>query len=150
MQSKANTVDDYLQELPPDRREAISQIREILVQHLPPEIEERMQYGMIGYVVPLAVYPPGYLNDPKTPLPFAALASQKNYMALYLMHLYSDTKTDQWFRDEYRKSGKKMDIGKSCIRFKKIEDLPLDLVVEALSRITVAEYIQRYEAGRKK
>jgi hypothetical protein len=117
---------------------------------------EGMQYGMIGYYVPHTIYPAGYHCDPKQPLPFAGLASQKNYMSLYLMSIYESPEHEPWFRQEWAKTGKKLDMGKSCIRFKKLEDLPLDLIGKAIARFPVDKYIAHYEsaikqsAGRKK
>src|SRR3954452_7713248 len=130
MQSKATTVDAYLQSLPPDRREALNAVRDVIFKNLDRKYEEGMQYGMIGYYVPHSVYPKGYHCDPKQPLPFAGLASQKNYMSVYLMSLYSVDDNPgnphaRWFRDAWTKTGKKLDMGKACIRFKKVEDLPL-------------------------
>jgi len=128
MQSKATTVEEYLAELPEDRREALQAIRTVILENLPKGYEEGMQYGMIGYFVPHSVYPPGYHCDPKQPLPFAGLASQKNYMSLYLMF---DSKFEAWFREAWTKTGKKLDRGKSCVRFKKIEDVPLKVIGQA-------------------
>ena len=135
MRSEAKTVDQYLAELPDDRREAISAVREVIVKNLPKGYEEGMSYGMIGYHVPHSIYPAGYHCDPKQPLPFAGLASQKNHMAFYLMCVYSDTEYEKWFREAWAKSGKKLDMGKSCIRFKKLEDLPLPVVGAAIKKV---------------
>jgi hypothetical protein len=146
MQSKAETVAEYLARLPEDRRKAISKVRAVIRKHLPNGFAERMQYGMIGYVVPHSIYPPGYHCDPKQPLPFACLASQKNYMALYLMTVYGDPDMERWFRSEFKARGKKLDMGKSCIRFRKLDDLPLDVVGEAIARVPADEYVRRYEA----
>lgn len=148
MQSSARTVAAYLKSLPPERREAISRVREEILKRLPEGYREVMQYGMIGYVVPLSLYPHGYLGKKDTPLPYAALASQKNHMALYLMNVYGDKETESWFRTEYKKSGKKLDMGKSCVRFKRLEDLPLPLIGKVIARTSVREYIKRYEAAR--
>jgi uncharacterized protein YdhG (YjbR/CyaY superfamily) len=146
MQSKAATVEQYLSELPPDRREAISAIRDVIRKNLPKGYAEGMGYGMIGYVVPHSVYPPGYHCNPKQPLPFASLASQKNHMALYLMCMYSDSEYEKWFRAEWAKTGKKLDMGKSCIRFKRLEDIPLDLIGKAISKVPAKEFIAYYES----
>lgn len=146
MQSKATTVDDYLKELPEDRRAAISKVRQVIRKNLPKGVAEGMQYGMIGYFVPHKVYPPGYHCDPKQPLPFAALASQKNYMSVYLCSLYQRPSEEGWVRERFAAAGKKLDMGKSCIRFKRLEDLPLDVVGEAVARFSVADYISQYEA----
>jgi len=149
MQSKAATVDAYLRALPEDRRAAINSVRDVILKNLDPSYEEGMQYGVIGYYVPHRIYPKGYHSDPKQPLPVAALASQKNYMSLYLMSVYCGCIGDspanqhaQWFREAWAKTGKKLDMGKACIRFKKIEDLPLDLIGEAIRRVPASTYIK--------
>src|SRR5690242_10319869 len=149
MQSKAPTVQAYLRSLPADRRTAISAVRDLVIKNLDPAYEEGMQYGMIGYYVPHRVYPKGYHCDPKQPLPFASLASQKNYMSLYLMSVYCGcvdgdpaSRHAQWFREAWAKTGKKLDMGKACIRFKKLEDLPLELIGEAIRRVPASEYIE--------
>jgi hypothetical protein len=154
MQSKAPTVQAYLNSLPEDRRAALSSVRDVILKNLDASYEEGMQYGVIGYYVPHRVYPKGYHCDPRQPLPFAALASQKNYMSLYLMSVYcgcvdgsSDNQHARWFREAWAKTGKKLDIGKACIRFKKIEDLPLDLIGEAVRRIPASMYIEFCEAS---
>jgi hypothetical protein len=144
------TVEEYLSVLPDDRRAALSAVRDTIVRHLPDGYTETMQYGMIGYVVPLSLYPAGYLGDRKTPLPFAGLASQKNHMAIYLMNIYGSKELERWFRAEYKKTRKKLDMGKSCVRFKKLEDLPLDLIGQAVSRTPVSAFIAFYEAARRK
>jgi uncharacterized protein DUF1801 len=154
MQSKATTVQAYLRSPPEDRRAAISAVRDMILKNLDPSYEEGMQYGMIGYYVPHSVYPKGYHSNPKQPLTFAALGSQKNYMSVYLMCVYGGaggesaaSKNAQWFRDEWAKSGKKLDMGKSCIRFRKLDDLPLDLIGEAVKRVPASSYIQACEAS---
>ena len=150
MQSKATTVAEYLAELPPDRRAAISKVRAVIRKHLPKGYAEGMQFGMIGYFVPLKTYPDGYLHDPTEPLHYAALASQKHHMAVYLSNIYSDKELEKWFTAAYKKSGKKMDVGKSCVRFRKLENLPLDLIGQAIAKTSVAEHIKRYEASRQR
>lgn len=147
MQSKANSVEDYLRELPEDRRQAISKVREVISENLPKGFVECMQYGMIGYVIPLEDYPDTYNGQP---LGLAALASQKNHMAVYLSNIYADKEDEKWFTEEYKKTGKKMDVGKSCVRFKKLEDLPLELIGKAVARTSKAEFIKNYEEGRNK
>jgi hypothetical protein len=155
MQSKATTVKEYLASLPEDRRTAIEAVRKVILANLDKQYQEVMQYGMIGYSVPLSVYPPGYHCTPNTPLPFAALASQKNYMSLYLMSVYcgcggpddAATQHADWFRDEWAKTGKKLDMGKSCIRFKKAGDLPLELIGKAIKRVPAKTYIAYVEAS---
>ncbi len=145
MQSKARTVKEYLAGLPDDRREAIEAIRAVVLKNLPRGYEEGMQYGMIGYFVPHSVYPAGYHCDPKQPLPFAGLASQKNHMAIYLMCIYGDPEHATWFRAAWSKTGKKLDMGKSCVRFKKIEDVPLRVIGEAIRRVPAKKFIEQYE-----
>ena len=149
MQSKAKTVKEYLAELPPEKCEAIQAVREVILKNLPKGCEEVMQYGMIGYVVPHKVYPAGYHCDPKQPLPFIGLASQKNHMAVYMMGIYLDKETESWFTKAYKASGKKLNMGKSCLRFKKIEELALDVVGQAVGRKSVKDYIALYEKARK-
>lgn len=155
MQSKAKTVAEYLSSLPDDRRRALEAVRRVILDNLDSDYEEGMSYGMIGYYVPHRVYPAGYHCDPKQGLPFAGLASQKNYMSLYLMGLYcgcvdgvSATALVQWFRDAWVKSGRKLDMGKACIRFRKLEDLPLDVVGEAIRRLPASVYIEQYERAK--
>ena len=148
MQSKATTVADYLNELPEDRRAAISKVRAVIRKHIPKGFAEEMGYGMICYVVPHKAFPAGYHCDPKLPLTFAGLASQKNYMSLYMMTAYHP-KVEQWLQGEFAARGKKLDKGKCCIRFKKLEDLPLDVIAEAIGRVSMADYIEIYEDSRK-
>lgn len=154
MQSKVATVAQYLAELPADRRAALETVRAVVLKNLDPLYEEGMQYGMIGYYVPHRVYPPGYHCDPKQPLPFACLASQKNYMSLYLGCVYGDTPLARWFHAAWAKTGKKLDMGKSCIRFKKLDDLALDVIGEAIRRLPARKFIEYYEtvfkAARRK
>lgn len=150
MQSSAKTVKEYLGELPEDRRKAIMKVRATIRKNLPKGYVETMQYGMISYVVPLKTYPAGYLGDSKTPLPYASLASQKNHMAVYLSNIYGDQKLKTWFEKEYKASGKRMDIGKSCVRFRNIDDLPLDVIGKAIAKTSVAQHIAIYEKTRKK
>lgn len=145
MQSKAATVDQYLQELPSDRRDAISAIRQVFLKNLNKGFEERMSYGMIGYCVPHSIYPQGYHCDPEQPLPFAGIASQKNAMSVYLFCLYADSTEEAAFRKAWMATGKKLDMGKSCIRFKRLEDCALEVIADALKRITVESHIKQYE-----
>jgi Domain of unknown function (DU1801) len=142
MQSKATTVEQYLAELPEDRRTALEAVRQVILKNLDKDYEEGIQYGMIGYYVPHRVHPAGYHCDPKQPLPFAGLASQKNYMSLYLMCVYGDTNHSKWFREAWAKTGKKLDMGKACVRFKKLDDLPLDVIGEAIKRVPTKTYIK--------
>lgn len=146
MKSTAITVEEYLMALPADRRAVISAVRQVILAHLPKGFVECMGYGMIGYVVPHSLFPAGYHCDPKLPLPFANLASQKNHMSLYLMTVYGDPIAEQWFRQAWAASGKKLDMGKACVRFKKIEDVPLDVVGQLIARVSVKDYIARIEA----
>ncbi len=153
MQSKATTVDAYLQSLPPERREALNGVRDVILKNLDGKYKEGMQYGMIGYYVPHSVYPKGYHCDPKQPLPFAALGSQKNYMSLHLMSVYFGSADDragkyaEWFREAWGRTGKKLDMGKACIRFKKLQDLPLDVIGEAVRRVPAELYIDFVESS---
>ena len=140
--------------LPEDRRAEIEVVRKVMLKNLDASYEEGIQYGMIGYYVPHRIYAKGYRCDPKQPLPFAALGSQKNYMSLHLMLLYGGGTEDglgnqhaQWFRSAWMKTGKKLDIGKACIRFKKAGDLALDVIGEAVRRVPASAYIEFCEAG---
>jgi hypothetical protein len=155
MQSKATTVRDYLASLPQDRRAALEVVRDVILRNLDTEYEEGMTYGMIGYYVPHRIYPAGYHSDPRQGLPFAALASQKNYMSVYLMGLYcgcidgvSDTGLVRWFHEAWAATGRKLDMGKACIRFKKVSDLALDVLGEAIRRVPARVYIEEYERSR--
>jgi prepilin-type N-terminal cleavage/methylation domain-containing protein len=148
MQSKATSVEQYLSELPADRRAALEAVREVILANLDRDYEEGIQYGVIGYYVPHRVFPAGYHCDPRQPLPFAALASQKNHMALYLMCIYGDGPLAQWFQKAWASSGKKLDMGKSCVRFKKVEDLALDVIGEAVRRVPAKKYLEHYAAAR--
>lgn len=147
MQSKAKTVSQYLRELPAERRAIIEAVRKVILDHLPEGYEECMSYGMIGYVVPHRLYPAGYHCDPKLPLPYVNLASQKDYVSLYLMTVYGHPPTEKWFREAWEATGKKLNMGKCCVRFKKLEDVPLEVVGQAIARISVDAYIARVEAS---
>lgn len=144
MQSKATTVEQYVAELPPERRAAIEAVRGVVLRNLGKGYEEVMNYGMIGYVVPHRVFPDGYHCDPRQPVPFAGLASQKQYMSLYLMTVYIDGVEERWLREAFAKAGKKLDMGKGCVRFKRLEDLPLEVVGEAIRRMPVDAYLKQY------
>lgn len=144
MQSKATTVAEYLKSLPEDRRRAIEAVRKVILANLDPDIREGMQYGMIGYAVPHSVFPAGYHCDPKQPLPYAMLASQKQYMSLHLMSIYMHPENERWFREAWKKSGKKLDLGKACVRFRKLEDLALDVVGQAFRRVSAKSYLGVY------
>jgi len=142
--SKAKTIPEYLASLPADRRAEIEKVRDVVNRHLPAGYEEGMQYGGIGYYVPHSKYPHGYHCDPKQPLPFAGLGSQKNHISLGIMSTYMDGAEGKRFREEWLKTGKKLDMGKSCIRFKKADDLALDVIGEAIARVGVDEYVAHY------
>lgn len=145
MTSSAQLVDAYLAGLSEERRSALLQVMGVVRENLPDGVEEGMQYGMIGWYIPHSIYAHGYHCDPKQPLPFAALASQKGYMSLYLTCGYIDG--GGWIKEEAARRGVKLDMGKSCLRFKKLEELPLDLVGEAIRRHSVDDFIASYEAG---
>ena len=146
MPTKPATVDDYLASLPEDRREALQAVRKVILKNLPKGYEEGIQYGMIGYFVPHSIYPNGYHCDPKQPLPFASIASQKNHMGLYLFCVYCDPQGKERFVREWKASGKKLDMGASCVRFKKLEDVPLDVLGAAIKRVPVKDFIAVYES----
>jgi hypothetical protein len=150
---KLATVDAYLAALPDDRRQALDAVRKVILKNLDRDFEEGIQYGMIGYYVPHRVFPAGYHCDPRQPLPFAALGSQKNYMSLHLMCTYSDSELSTWFREAWAKTGKKLDMGKACVRFKRIEEVALDVVGQLIKRVSAKAYIahmQTLVAGRRK
>ena len=151
MQSKALTPDQYVNELPADRKEAISALREIILKNLPKGFSEEMNYGYIGYVVPHSLYPDGYHCDPSLPLPFMAIASQKNFIAFYHMGIYAQPELLKWFTTEYPKHNKaKLDMGKSCIRFKKPENIPYKLIGELDKKMKVKDWVEIYETNYKK
>lgn len=145
MQSKATTVAQYLAALPDDRRTAIEEVRSVILANLPDGYQESMNWGMISYEIPLERYPDTYN---KKPLGYAALASQKNHMAVYLMNIYSSEDAATSFEAQYRATGKRYDVGKSCVRFRKIDDLPLDLIGRTIAATSVDQYIAEYEAAR--
>ena len=150
MQSKATTVEQYLSELPEDRQKQMKKLRSVIKKNLPKGFEEGMGYGNMGYFVPHSIYPAGYHCNPKDPLPFMGLASQKNSINLYHMGIYADPKLLKWFQDAHAKaSPKKLDMGKSCVRYKKPEDIPFDLIGELVSKITVDDWIKMYETVLK-
>ena len=145
MKSTANTVEEYLEGLSPERRQAVSAVRQAVLSNLPDGYEEIMDFGMIAYVVPLERVPKTYNGHP---LMYAAISSEKNYVSVHLMNVYADPETTQWFVDSYKATGKKLDMGKSCVRFKKLDDLPLALIGEAVARTPMEEWIAVYEASR--
>ena len=143
MRSEAQTVDEYLAELPEDRRAAISAVREVILENLPDGYEESMNWGMIAYEVPLSTYPDTYNGQP---LSYAALASQKNHMAVYLSGIYMDEDARQKFERDYKATGKPFDVGKSCVRFRKLDDLPLPVIAEAIGYLPADEFVERVKA----
>ncbi len=150
MNSKANSPEEYIQELPEERKAIIQKLRKTILENLPVGFEETISYGMIGYIIPHSVYPKGYHCTPKLPLPFLNIASQKKFVALYHMGIYADKDLLKWFTSAYQKiSQRKLDIGKSCIRFKKPEDIPYDLIAELVAKITPQDWIQIYEGTIK-
>ncbi|MNK08418.1 hypothetical protein D3C87_263560 [compost metagenome] len=151
MQSSAATPSEYLESLPEDRKEAMQKLRDTIAKNLPKGFEEGMSYGMMGWAVPHSTYPAGYHCDPKLPLPFLSIASQKNFIAVYHMGVYADKKLYDWFISEYPKHVKtKLDMGKSCIRFKKPETIPYELIGELASKMTVQQWIDLYESAFKR
>lgn len=151
MTSKATTPEQYLTELPADRKEAVSQLRNTVLKNLPKGFKEVMGYGMLGYVVPHDIYPAGYHCKPKQPLPFAGIASQKNFIAFYHMGIYANPGLLKWFTEEYPKHNKaKLDMGKSCIRFKKPEHIPYKLIGELVKKVSVKDWIATYENAFKR
>lgn len=149
MQSKAKSVKEYLAELPAERKTVLEKVRHIILKKLPKGYEETMQYGMITYVVPLALYPKGYLDRKDEPLPYVSLAAQKNNFAVYFMSLYGESDLLEWFVSEYKKTGKKLDMGKSCLRFKTLDSLPLELVGQAVAKVSVKKFVEIYEKNRQ-
>lgn len=148
MQSKATSVEQYIAELPEDRQKAISELRKVIKKNLPKGFKEGMGYGMMGWSVPHSIYPAGYHCNPEDPLPFMGLASQKNSINLYHMGIYANPKLLKWFTSEHAKaSSKKLDMGKSCIRYKKPEDIPYILIGELASKMTPQEWIEMYESA---
>ena len=146
MQSTAKKVNDFLNEIPEDRKTALLKLRNCILDNIPKGFEGQLSYGMVGYVVPHSIYPNGYHCNPKLPLPFLAIASQKNYIALYHMGIYVNPTLLEWFTSEYPKHSKqKLDIGKSCIRFKKLDQIPFDLIAELARKMSVEDWIECYE-----
>lgn len=148
MKSQATTIEEYMEQLPAERQKPMQDLRTTILENLPKGFKETISYGMIGYVVPHSVYPKGYHCTPKLPLPFINIASQKNFIAIYHMGLYSDPTLMQWFQEQYaQRVPHKLDIGKSCIRFKKPEHIPFDLIGELASKVTPAKWIEVYEGN---
>jgi len=145
MRSDAVTVEGYLAVLPDDRRAALGAVRQVVLDHLPDGFDEVMQYGMISYVVPLERYPDTYNGQP---LAVASLANQKRHMSLYLMGVYGDAGSQEWLRDRWATTGRKLRMAKSCLRFKQVDDLALDVVADAIARVSVADFLAAYERSR--
>ena len=151
MQYKANTPEEYIAQLPEDRVEPIKKLRKTIQENLPKGFEEGINYNMIGFYVPHSKYPGGYHCDPKLPLPFMNIASQKNFIALYHSGVYAKKELLDWFVGEFPKHSKrKLDMGKSCIRFKKVDEIPYDLIAELVSKMSMEEWIEIYESNLKK
>ncbi|MCB0794672.1 MAG: DUF1801 domain-containing protein [Flavobacteriales bacterium] len=151
MQYNAKSPEDYISQVPMDRRAVMNKLRAVIKKNLPKGFQETMSYGMIGYVVPHSIYPDGYHCDPKLPLPFMSIASQKNFIAVYHSGVYADPKMLAWFTQEYPKhSARKLDMGKSCIRFKKPEEVPMELIGELCAKMTVEEWVRLYEHAIKR
>ena len=147
MRSRTKTVSAYLKELPADQRAEVAALRRVMLENLPAGYEESMQFGMIGYTVPLARFPDTYNG---APLMIAALAAQKNYNSVYLMSVYGDKATERWFHSEWKKSGKRLDMGKSCVRFKRADDLALEVIGAAIRRVPLEAFLKRVEAVQSK
>jgi hypothetical protein len=151
MQSKAATPQEYIDSLPDDRKKVMSELRKAIKKNIDKKFSEGMGYGMMGYSVPHKIYPAGYHCDPKQPLPFMGIASQKNFIAVYHMGVYADKKLLDWFVKEYPKHAKtKLDMGKSCIRFKKMDDVPVKLIGELAGKMSASEWIALYEKNLKR
>lgn len=147
MKSTASTVAEYLQELPPERRKVISTIRETILENLPEGYVENMNWGMISYEIPLEQYPETYNGQP---LGYAALAAQKHHYALYLTGVYRDAEQEAQLKDGFEKAGKRLDMGKSCVRFRKLDDVPFEVIAQVIAGITPEQLIRSYEASRQK
>lgn len=151
MRIEANTVEEYINQLPEDRKMIMNRLRKTIKNNLPNGFEETMNYGMIGYVVPHSLYPKGYHCSPDLPLPFMNIASQKNFIGLYHMGIYSSAELLNWFKTAYSNQIKtKIDMGKSCIRFKKMDEIPYDLIGELSTKMNPQEWIEKYENAFKK
>lgn len=151
MQIKADTPEEYLEKIPAERKEPMEKLRQVILKNLPEGFEETISYGMIGYVVPHSIYPDGYHCSPELPLPFMNIASQKNFIALYHSGIYANEELLNWFVEEYPKHVKtKLDMGKSCIRFKKPEQIPYELIAELTTKMTVKEWVDTYEKAVKR
>lgn len=150
MKIEANSPEQYLEQIPEEGKPAMNKLRQTILANIPDGFKEEMSYGMIGYVVPHSIYPPGYHCNPKLPLPFINIASQKNFIAFYHMGIYADKKLLDWFTAQYPLYSKsRLDIGKSCIRFKKPEQIPFELIGELVQKISVKKWIETYESNIK-
>ena len=150
MKIEAKNPQDYINKLPEERQEPFAKLRQTILDNIPDGFEETMSYGMIGYVVPHSIYPDGYHCTPELPLPFMSIASQKNFVALYHMGIYANPELMEWFKAEYPKYEKtKLDMGKSCIRFKKVDRIPYQLIAELCQKMTVSDWVSLYEANVK-
>ena len=151
MRIESTSVDDYFSKVPEERQEVMNKLRAVVKENIPSGFEEVLSYGMPGYVVPHSIYPGGYHCDPKLPLPFASIASQKNFIAVYHMGIYANKELMDWFVGEYPKHcSRKLDMGKSCIRFKKIDDIPFELIGELMSKMSVEDWVSVYDANVKR
>ncbi|MEO6818297.1 MAG: DUF1801 domain-containing protein [Ginsengibacter sp.] len=151
METKPDSIDNYINQLNKERKDVMIKLRKVILDNLPGGFTEMMSYGMIGFVVPHSIYPNGYHCNPKLPLPFLSIASQKNFVAIYHMGIYADVNLLEWFENEYLKHSKaKLDMGKSCIRFKKLDEIPYELIGELTRKISVKEWIKMYEFSLKK
>ncbi len=151
MKLKETDVDEYIQKIHPERKKALTKLRTVICQNIPKDFEEIINYGMPSYVVPHTLYPAGYHCDPKLPLPFVSFASQKNFIAVYHMGIYANAELMNWFIAEYpNHCSRKLDMGKSCIRFKKIDEIPYDLIGELMRKISVEDWISSYEESVKR
>lgn len=147
MPKAPHTVDEYLSSLPEDRRHALEEIRAVVNRSIDPKLEEGVQYGMLAWYLPHSEYPHGYHCDPKQPLPFASVASQKNHIGLYLFCIYADEEAAERFREEWLATGKRLDMGKGCVRVKSLADVPLDVLGRALTQMTAEKFVAAYEAS---
>ncbi len=151
MRIEANTPEEYIEQVPEERQAAFNKLRQTILDNLPEGFEEGMNYGMIGYYVPHSVYPKGYHVDPKLPLPFLSIANQKNFVGFYHMGIYANPELLEWFKAEYPNHMKtKLDMGKSCIRFKKPDQMPFELLGELIKRMSAKEWIDIYETHVKR
>jgi len=151
MQSKAKTVEQYMEELPADRQKAMKELRKVINKNLPKGFSEGMGYGMMGWCIPFSMYPKGYHCNPEQPVPFMSIASQKNFIAVYHMGVYASPPLLKWFQEEHAKaSPKKLDMGKSCIRYKKPEDIPFELIGKLAAKITPKQWLDMYEQALRR